>query len=163
MDAEHPNPYVARMLSLLGDQDPLLVLEATPSRLEALTLGFTEDDWARSYGPGKWDARHIVAHLADVELGTGFRVRQIVAGTQELQPFDENAWARPYSRFDPTLALGTFQTLRAWNLARYASFGLEEWLMSSHHPERGPMSVDLSVRMSAGHDLNHLGQLERLL
>ena len=32
-----------------------------------------------------------------------------------------------------------------------------------HHPERGPMSVDLSVRMSAGHDLNHLGQLERLL
>ena len=156
-------PYAERMLELLGDHDPILVLEATPSRLEALTLNFTEDDWARAYGPGKWDARHIVAHLADVELGVGFRVRQMVAGVETLQAFDENAWATPYSRFDPVTALGTFRALRAWNLVRYASFGLEEWLAESRHPERGVISVDLSVRMSAGHDLNHLGQLERLL
>ena len=136
------NPYAERMLELLGDHDPILVLEATPSRLEALTLHFTEDDWARSYG---------------------FRVRQMGAGVETLQAFDENAWAEPYSRFDPVTALGTFRALRAWNLSRYASFGLDEWLRESVHPERGVMSVDLSVRMSAGHDLNHLGQLERLV
>ena len=157
------NAYVERMLGLLGDNDPVLVLEATPARLETLTLGFTESDWSRSYGPGKWDARHIVAHLADVELGVGFRIRQMVAGVETLQAFDENAWAEPYSRSDPALAMETFRALRAWNLLRYASFGLEEWLRESLHPERGPMSVDLSVRLSAGHDLNHLGQLERLL
>lgn len=157
------DPYIERMLALLGDDDPILVLEATPSRLEALTLGFTEDDWARSYVPGKWDAQHIVAHLADVELGVGFRIRQMVAGAETLQAFDENVWAEPYSRFDPALALESFRALRAWNLSRYASFGLDEWLRESLHPERGLMSVDLSVRLSAGHDLNHLGQLERLL
>lgn len=155
-------PYVARMLGLLGDQDPILVLEGTPLNLEILTQNFSEGDWAKSYGPGKWDARHIVAHLADVELGVGFRVRQMIAGAVDLQPFDEKAWATPYSRFDPALALETFRSLRAWNLARFASFDMDDWLRESYHPERGLISVDLSVRMSAGHDLNHLTQLAKI-
>lgn len=153
-------PYVARMLELLGDQDPIMVLGATPLRLEALTQGWSEADWARDYGAGKWDARHIIAHLADVEVGIGFRVRQMVAGAVDLQPFDEKAWAKPYARFDPALALETFRALRTWNLARLASFDMDDWLRESYHPERGLISVDLSVRMSAGHDLNHLEQLE---
>lgn len=155
------NPYVARMLELLGDQDPILVLEATPTRLETLLLGLG-DDVDRPYAPGKWDARHILAHLADVELGVGFRVRQMVAGVETLQPFDQDAWAAPYGRLEPTLALETFRALRAWNLARYASFTFEDWLREVHHPERGPFSVDLSVRVSAGHDLSHLAQLEQI-
>ena len=155
------NPYMTRMLGLLGDQDPILVLEATPIRLETLMLSIG-DDVDRPYGPGKWDARHIVAHLADVELGVGFRVRQMVAGVEVLQPFDQDAWAVPYGRLEPTLALETFRGLRAWNLARYASFTFEDWLREVHHPERGLFSVDLSVRVSAGHDLNHLAQLEEI-
>lgn len=155
------NPYVARMLELLGDQDPILVLTATPTRLETLLLRLG-DDVDRPYAPGKWDARHILAHLADVELGVGFRVRQMVAGVETLQPFDQDAWAAPYGRLEPTTALETFRALRAWNLARYASFTFEDWLREVHHPERGPFSVDLSVRVSAGHDLNHLRQLEQI-
>ena len=106
--------------------------------------------------------RHILAHLADVELGVGFRIRQMVAGVEVLQPFDQDAWAAPYGRLEPTLALETFRALRAWNLARYASFTFEDWLREVHHPERGLFSVDLSVRVSAGHDLNHLAQLEQI-
>jgi len=162
MNPHVTNPYVSRMLALLGEQDPIGVLEATPLKLEALFERFGEADWSRAYGPGKWDARHILAHLADVELGVGFRIRQMVAGVSELQPFDQDAWALPYGRFDPALALETFRALRAWNLARYASFTLEDWLKETYHPERGLMSVDLSVRMSAGHDLNHLEQLGRI-
>ena len=30
------------------------------------------------------------------------------------------------------------------------------------HPERGPESVGLMIRLLAGHDLNHLGQLEEI-
>lgn len=155
------NPYVARMLELLGDQDPILVLTATPTRLETLLLRLG-DDVDRPYAPGKWDARHILAHLADMELGAGFRVRQMVAGVETLQPFDQDAWAAPYGRLGPTLALETFRALRAWNLARYASFTFEDWLREVYHPERGLFSVDLSVRVSAGHDLNHLAQLEQI-
>lgn len=156
--------YVTRMLDLLGDEDPILVLEATPVRLEAtlLQIGQLGDDVDRPYAPGKWGARHILAHLADNELAAGFRLRQAVAHAQ-LQPYDQDVWATRYRRTDPALALGTFQALRAWNLALYAGFSFEDWLTEAQHPERGLLSVDVMVRMLAGHDLNHLGQLELLI
>jgi len=155
------NPYVARMLDLLGEQDPILVLEATPVRLEALLLNLG-DDVERPYAPGKWDARHLAAHLADNELAAGFRLRQTVARVGQIQPYDQDTWATRYARTDPTLALETFRALRAWNLSLYAGFSMEDWLVEIEHPERGPLSVDLMVRMLAGHDLNHLAQLEAL-
>ena len=163
MDAYTDTPmdaYVARMLDLLGDQEPILVLEATPLKLEAVLLQLG-DDVDRSYAPGKWDARHILTHLADNELAAGFRLRQTVAHVTP-QPYDQDVWATRYARIDPALALGTFQALRAWNLALYATFDLDDWLTEVDHPERGRLSVDLMVRMLAGHDLNHLAQLEKI-
>ena len=154
------NSYVARMMELLGDQDPILVLEATPVRLEEVLLNV--GDVERPYAPGKWDARHILAHLADNELAAGFRLRQTVAGVGTVQSYDQDVWATRYARADPALSLETFRALRAWNLALYAGFSLEDWLTVVQHPERGPLSVDVMVRMLAGHDLNHLEQLGRL-
>lgn len=155
------NPYVAWMLELLGEADPIGVLSATPVRLEALLLELG-GDVDRPYGPGRWSAREVVAHLADNELGAGFRLRQVVSGVQVIQPYDQNAWALRYARLDPALSLETFRALRAWNLALYAGFSLQDWLQEVHHPERGTLSVDVMVRLLAGHDLNHLAQLERL-
>lgn len=154
------DPYVTRMLELLGEQDPIEVLSATPVRLEALLLELNDVD--RPYGPGAWSAREVLAHLADNELGAGFRLRQAVARVPVVQPYDQNAWAVRYARLDPALSLETFRALRAWNLALYASFSLQDWLQEVDHPERGRLSVDVMVRLLAGHDLNHLAQLERL-
>lgn len=150
------------MLERLGDEDPIGVLEATPLRLEALLLklGHEVD---QPYAPGKWDARHVLAHLADNELAAGFRLRQVVAGVPEVPSYDPDAWATRYARTDPALSLETFRALRAWNLTLYAGFSLQDWLKEVQHPERGPMSVDLMVRVLAGHDLNHLEQLARLV
>lgn len=156
------NAYYTHILDLLGDADPILVLEATPKKLTLLLDAFSPDDWAQSYALGKWDARHIVAHLADVELGIGFRIRQLTAGAQPLQPFDQDLWAKPYSRLDPALAIGTFCALRDWNLARFATFDFEDWLKEAPHPELGSLSTDTIVRFLAGHDLNHLAQLENI-
>lgn len=156
------NDYVARMLTLLGEQDPILVLESTPVKLEALLLQLGLDV-ERPYAPGKWNARQLMAHLADNELAAGFRLRQMVVGVETVQPYDQNTWAARYARTDPALALETFRALRAWNLALYAGFSLEDWLREVQHPERGALSVDIMVRMLAGHDLNHLAQLESLV
>jgi hypothetical protein len=155
-------PYVERILSLLGDEDPIEILRATPGRLEHLHGVLGSDGLERRYAPGKWRGRDILAHLADAELGMGFRVRQVIAG-EGIQPFDQDAWARRYDRLEPSLAVEAFRGLRAWNLALYATFELRDWVAEAHHPERGPESVDVMVRFLAGHDLNHLVQLEQLL
>ncbi|MDZ7708578.1 MAG: DinB family protein [Trueperaceae bacterium] len=80
------------------------------------------------------------------------------------QPYDQDAWARAYSRMDPALAIASFGALRAWNLAWLARLELADWLASYHHPERDETeTVDELVRFLAGHDLNHLAQLDAIV
>jgi hypothetical protein len=154
--------YVDRILSVLGDQDPIEVLQRSPIRVEELMLGCAPEDYASSYGPGKWSVREIIAHLADVELSHAFRFRQTLAESEpELQPFDQDRWALRYRRADPALAVASYRAVRSWNLALLTTFDLDDWLKEAYHPERGMVSMDLMVRMLAGHDLNHLEQLER--
>lgn len=158
------NAYMQRILDRLGEHDPIEVLQATPQRLATLVEEMAPSELEASYGVGKWDARHLYAHFADVELGMGFRLRQTLAEPGiELQGFDQDVWAERYARLDPALAVEAFRGLRAWNLALLATLSLEDWLAEGYHPERGFESVDLMVRFLAGHDINHLAQLESIL
>ncbi len=41
-----------------------------------------------------WSASEIAAHLADIEVALGWRLRQVLSADEpELQPFDQNDWA----------------------------------------------------------------------
>lgn len=155
--------YLERILATLGDRDPIEVLQVTPLRVEQLIHGFVPDDYVRSYAPGKWSAREILAHLADVELAHAFRFRQTLAESEPvLQSFDQDQWARRYRSADPSLAVACFTAVRSWNLALLTTLDLDGWLKEAYHPERGMQSMDLMVRTMAGHDLNHLQQLEAI-
>ncbi len=157
------NPYTARMLGLVGDRDPMELLAATPGRLTALHKALGQDGMTRSYAPGKWTARDILAHLADAEMTIGFRVRQTLAEDgHRIQPFDQDAWAKRYRSLDPALAVEAFRGLRAWNLNLFRSLSPEDWKRPALHPERGEESVEIIIKMLAGHDVNHLEQLERI-
>ncbi len=152
---------VTRYLELLGELDAIEVLQATPALLLELFESFTYEDLQTPYAPGKWTRREVLAHMADVELIMGFRFRQLAAVPGvELQPFEPDVWAGRYRQLEPSLAVEAFRAMRAWNLALFASFSLEDWLAEAFHPERGFESNDLMVRTLAGHDLNHLRQLE---
>jgi hypothetical protein len=155
--------YTERILATLGDKDPIEVLQVTPLRVEQLIQGFVPHDYDTSYAPGKWSAREILAHLADVELAHAFRFRQTLAESQPvLQSFDQDVWAKRYRRADPSLAVASFSAVRSWNLALLTTLDLDDWLKEAYHPERGMISMDLRVRTMAGHDLNHLEQLETI-
>lgn len=147
-------------LEFLGGRDPIDVLSTTPARLEAWLDRASAGSLDDHTGAGDWSPREVLAHLADFELTMGFRFRQLVAMPGvELQPFDPALWASRYHRLEPSLALEAFRALRAWNLALFAGFSLEDWLAEGYHPERGFESTDLMVKVMAGHDL---GQLVRL-
>jgi hypothetical protein len=157
------NPYIQRILGYLGDQDPISVLQQTPSRLEHLLETLSPADYETSYEAGKWTARTILAHMADVEILLGYRLRQAVAEPHyTIQNMEQDIWATRYKKLEPTLAVETFRALRSWNLALFSTFGLEDWNKEVTHPERGTETVDLMVSFLAGHDLNHLQQLEQI-
>ena len=116
----------------------------------------------RAPGP-KWNAREIVCHLADCELVFGFRLKQTLAeDCPVLQPFDQEKWARRYGNLDVESALRLFEACRRWNVLLIEGATAEEQARTVTHPERGTMTFWTIVETMAGHDTNHLGQLERL-
>ena len=155
--------YRERILGLLGDRDAVQSLQETARRIEELARELGASGLDRTFGPGKWSGRQILAHLADGEIGIAFRLRQALSEDHHtIQPFDEGAWARRYQDVDHEAALRAFLSLRAWNLWLLSRLGPDELAREAYHPERGPETVDTIVRMLAGHDLNHLAQLEKI-
>lgn len=113
--------------------------------------------------PGKWSAAEIVCHLADCELVFAFRLRQTLAeNAPVIQPFDQEKWAMNYSGIPIDQALEVFSALRSWNLLLIRGTLPEAFNRRVTHPERGAMTFSTILETMAGHDLNHLGQLERL-
>ncbi len=153
------NPYVR----FLGNQQPLSVLAATADRLKSLAHAIGPDRITTPPAPGKWSARDILCHFADCELAFGFRLRQTLAeDNHTVQPFDQEKWAAPYAGFSAASALAAFAALRDWNLAFILAALPAHAGKAVTHPERGAMTFSTLVETMAGHDLNHLAQLERI-
>ena len=155
--------YRGRLLGLLGERNPLESLEQSAARIASVVGRLGESGLSRAYGPGKWTGRQVLAHLADAEMAIGFRMRQVLSEDHHrIQGFDEGAWARRYDDVDVATALASFQAVRRWNLALLRSLTKDDLARVGVHPERGEETLETIVRLLAGHDLNPLGQLERL-
>lgn len=162
---ETAQQYTQRMLGHSQGKDPLRLQQAAPGKLAALTKRLTKKQLTRRPSPGKWSIAEILAHLADAELVVGYRMRLILSsdGTP-IQAFDQDAWAGTfnYSRRDPKTSLETFSVLRENNLRLLSSVPRRLWKNYGEHQERGRETVDHIVRMMAGHDLNHMLQVEAI-
>src|SRR6185312_11790699 len=153
------NPYA----KFLGNREPTEILSETSARLKDLAARLPQEQLAMRAPQGKWNAREIIAHLADCELVFGFRLRQILAEDHPtLQPFDQDRWAERYASFDFNSALALFLAVRHANILLIESTSPEDRKRHATHPERGTMIFWTVVETMAGHDLNHLQHLERL-
>lgn len=152
------NPYAAH----LADNDPRQVIRATPSKITSLVGSCSEAQLNESPAPGKWSVREVLCHLADCELVFAFRIRQTLAENGPvIQPFDQELWARNYGAYTAQAALAAFTAVREWNVALVLSLPAEAFERAVTHPERGPMTLQTIVETMAGHDINHLRQMEQ--
>jgi len=153
------NPYAA----YLGDQDPVQVISSTSGRLNTLLRALGAQGAESAPAPGKWSAREIVCHLADTEVVFAFRLRQTLAEPHHvIQPFDQEKWAFNYAAYDTSSALALFSAVRGWNLKLLGTVSSTAFSKRVTHPERGEMTFKTLVETMAGHDLNHLKQIEAI-
>jgi DinB family protein len=151
------NPYASH----LGNRSAREVIAETPRRLADILERLGTGGLDRSWAPGKWTARAILCHLADCELTFAFRLRQALAEPYHvIQPFDQDAWSKPYASLDARAALDAFASMRRWNLALLDTLRPKDFAKKLTHPERGEMTFQTVVDTMGGHDLNHLKQLE---
>jgi len=154
------NPYA----SFVGTRNPIDVIEETSRRLSEIVNKLSNGpnlEWRP--GQGKWNAREILCHLADCEIAFAFRLRQTLAETNHvMQPFDQEKWAGMYGGLSARAALSAFSSLREWDLALIQNTPAEGMAKKCSHPERGDMTFRTIVETMAGHDLNHLQQLDAI-
>ena len=154
------NPYA----SSLVDRDPIDIIEGTTRRLSEIVTKLPGSNIEWRPAPGKWNAREILCHLADCEIAFAFRLRQTLAETNHvIQPFDQEKWSGMYGALSARAALSAFSSLREWDLALIQNTPAEAMGKKCHHPERGDMTFRIIVETMAGHDLNHLKQLDAIV
>jgi hypothetical protein len=163
---ETPQQYTQRILSHTQGQDPLKTQAATPKKLERLIKGVSPAKLRKKPAPEKWSVGEILAHLADTEIVVGWRMRSILgAPGSDVQAYDQNAWnaSLHYDKRDPRKDLIQQRVIREANLALLKTLTPEQWKHFGIHSERGQESIEHIAKMIAGHDLNHIQQIERIL
>jgi hypothetical protein len=158
--------YTKAILALLDDRDPMEVLSKTPAGLRTLVTAAAADELGIPEAPGKWSATMVVQHLADTELVWGWRLRLILAQNRPpITGYDQDAWAirLRYAEVDIHDALADFEQFRSSNLRLLHRMPESERDRIGLHAERGEESVAHIIRLTAGHDVLHLRQIERIL
>lgn len=163
---ETAEQYRDRLASYVGGQDALKLQSEAPARLARLIEGVPEAKLKERPQPGRWSAVEILAHLAEDELTSSWRYRQMIEHDGEtLLGFDQELWARlgNYQSWNARDALDMFRLLRDANVRMLRGLPAEEWNRSSNHAERGRLTVGELARHMAAHDVNHIKQIECLL
>jgi hypothetical protein len=158
--------YMQRILGYAEGQQPLKIQAASAKKLERLLKGVPAAKLRKRPAADKWSVAEIMAHLADSEIVTGFRLRQIL-GTPgaPIPAYDQDAWAKAcrYEKRDARKALEQFRVLREANLELLKTLTSEQWQHHGMHSERGAETIERLVKLIAGHDLNHTQQIERIV
>jgi DinB superfamily len=163
---ETPQQYTQRVVRYMEGKQPLAVQAATAKKLERLIKGVPTAKLRKRPAANKWSASEILAHLADAEIVGGFRMRLILgAPGTPVAAFDQDSWVTSghYEKRDPRKSVEQFRVIREANLALLKSLTPGQWKHYGMHSERGQETIEHIVRMFAGHDINHLQQIERIL
>jgi hypothetical protein len=165
-DVPDTSDYLARIREYASGKDPLEAQGQTAKILSELIAGVSHAQLTTRPVPGKWSIAEILAHLAEDEIASAWRYRQMVEHSGiELPGFDQDLWARTgnYAARDPQESLSLFRLLRKADLDFLSGLSTEQWECFGIHAERGRITVRELATHMAGHDANHLEQIRSIL
>jgi hypothetical protein len=158
--------YKASLEAHINGKDPLQMQSDAVAIVAELIAGVPEAGLHKRPLPNKWSVVEIIAHLAEDELVTSWRYRQMVENSGcALAGFDQDQWARlgDYQSWKSSDALQMFRLLREANLGMLGRLAADEWERCGLHAERGRITVRDLARHMAGHDMNHVDQIRAIL
>jgi hypothetical protein len=148
--------------------ETLDLLERTPAVLDALLRGTSAAWYAIDEGPETWSAIAVVGHLIHGEE-TDWVVRaRIVLEHRDavpFEPFDRFAQATRFAGWPLDRLLDRFAELRRANLGIVRGWRLTaaQLDLPGRHPALGAVTLRQLLATWAAHDLDHLGQITRVM
>lgn len=159
------NAYSKRILSNVLNKDPLRVYAKTPHEMKRLTNGLSRKQLHTPLKKNRWSIAQIVSHFCDAEIAMSYRLRKAIAESgSPLQAYDQDKWADAlyYDKADCKQKVNLFFALRGANATLLKCLSPKEWQKYGMHAERGKETVERMVQMLAGHDINHLVQIQQI-
>lgn len=144
------------------------ILERTPGTLRSLLSGLPPGWLAAQEGPGTFSPVDVVGHLIHGEKTDWIpRARLILehGESRAFEPFDRFGFRDAIAGVPLPALLDEFDALRSQSLGALDSFGLtpESLERRGTHPAFGPVTLGQLLATWAVHDLNHLGQIVRVM
>ena len=144
------------------------ILRRTPSTLDSLLRGLS-DEWALSNeGPQSWSPYDVVGHLIHGEETDWIPRAKLVLEHGEgraFEPFDRFAMFERFRGKSLGELLDAFGRLRRENLIELEGMRLTPELLGRRgtHPELGAVTLRQLLSAWVVHDLGHVGQVVRAM
>ena len=125
--------------------------------------GATEAELDARPAPEKWSAREIVHHLADSEMQSAFRLRQMLAAERPaIAAYDEKEFAKKL-HYDRPIAssLAAFKAARESTAELLDRLAESDWTRQGFHPEHDSYGVEKWMTVYAAHGHDHADQIRR--
>jgi hypothetical protein len=116
----------------------------------------------RDHAGDGWTPHEIAAHLADIEVGLGWRIRITLSDdAPTLQVFNQETWATAlnYKERDLATSLATYSANRQSSLELLRRAGNAGLNRPFRHAEFGEHPLRVLIEHIADHDVAHLRQL----
>ena len=134
-------------------------------RLTESLRDFPADQLTAKPIPGKWSAAEIVHHLADSEMASAIRLRNLLAQDHAVifgYDQDEYAIRLKYNDREIGPALDAFRGARATSTQILRQMTDEDWERVGWHTESGTYTTETWLRIYAQHAHGHAEQIDRL-
>jgi uncharacterized damage-inducible protein DinB len=141
-------------------------LESAVEKYESALKGASPDVLAQRPDEKNWAPVEIICHVRDVEeiyLGRYQAVLELEDFKFKLAEADRWAEERQYLRNDAFEALSAFRSRRDDTVAFLKTLTPPQLERTGIHPKLGRKTIAELVNALAGHDTNHLDQLNRAL
>jgi hypothetical protein len=148
--------------------DTIALLARTPTTLNTLLRGLSDNWTHRNEGEDTWSAYDIVGHLIVGERTDWVPRARIILESGEahaFDPFDRFAQDKQSQGKSLEQLLDEFARLREENLAALKALNLqpEDLSRRGRHPSLGAVTLSQLLATWVVHDLTHLHQLSRLM
>jgi hypothetical protein len=156
-EASEHNPYYARYIAMVPEDDGVQALENQLVEGLALFRAIPEAKGEHRYAPGKWTVKEVIGHVIDAERVFAFRAMCFARSDRtELPGFDENAYVPAGDFGRRTLAdlANEWELVRRSNLAMFRGFGAGAWTRRGV-ANGSPISVRALAFIIAGHTRHH--------
>jgi len=125
--------------------------------------GATEAELDARPAPGKWTAREIVHHLADSEMTSAIRMRNLIATDNvAIVGYDQEVFAKRLHYDRPIAAsLAAVKAARETTAEILDRLSEDDWKREGTHTEHGRYGMDTWLAIYAVHAHDHAQQIRR--